>query len=78
MDAQPLPLVPPLVRTAAVDPDGRLWVSLVEPYTYVYDRNGDKIADGQFRGARLIGPTSLFFAAAIGCSSRRAATSSIQ
>ena len=31
-----VPLVPPAVRTAAVDPDG-LWVSFVLPYTYVYD-----------------------------------------
>ena len=38
-----LPVVPPTVRTAAVDPDGRLWVALTVPYVYVYDPNGDKI-----------------------------------
>jgi len=40
-----------LVRTAAVDPSGRLWVSLVEPYTYVYDREGHKIRTVQFKAA---------------------------
>lgn len=56
-----MPLVHPAVRAAAVDPRGRLWVSLVEPYTYVYDAHGDKIRTIQFRAAGLIGPTSLFF-----------------
>jgi hypothetical protein len=56
-----LPLVQPAVRAAAVDPRGRLWVSLVEPYTYVYDTQGDKIRTIQFRAAGLIAPTSLFF-----------------
>ena len=56
-----LPLVPPTVRTAAVDPDGRLWVALTVPYTYVYDATGDKIRTVQFRGAGLLSPTSLFF-----------------
>lgn len=56
-----LPLVPPTVRTAAVDPDGRLWVSLAVPYTYVYDASGDKIRTVQFRGAGLLSPASLFF-----------------
>ena len=46
-----LPIVPPLVRTAAVDPAGRLWVSLVEPYTYVYDKEGQKIRTVQFKAA---------------------------
>jgi len=57
-----LPLVPPTVRTAAVDPDGRLWVALTIPFTYVYDVHGDKIRTVQFRGAGLIAPTSLSFA----------------
>lgn len=56
-----LPLVPPTVRTAAVDPDGRLWVSLVAPFTYVYDRGGDKIRTLQFEAAGLVAPNSLFF-----------------
>jgi hypothetical protein len=61
--ASHLPIVSPLVRTAAVDPDGRLWISLMEPYTYVYDRRGDKIRTVQFRGARVLAASSLFFAA---------------
>ena len=32
-----MPFVAPVVRTAAVDPRGRLWVSLTVPFTYVYD-----------------------------------------
>jgi len=61
-DASHLPLMAPLVRTAAVDPEGRLWVSLMEPYTYVYDRRGDKTRTIQFRGARVLAASSLFFA----------------
>jgi hypothetical protein len=57
-----LPLVPPLVRAAAVDPTGRLWVSLATAYSYVFDRNGDKVRTVQFSAAGVIGPTSLFFA----------------
>ncbi len=56
-----LPLVPPTVRTAAVDPAGRLWIALTVPYTYVYDATGDKIRTVQFRGAGLLSPNSLFF-----------------
>ncbi len=57
-----LPLVPPVVRTAAVDPAGNLWVTLLRPFTYVYDQDGDKRRVVQFRGAGLVAPTSLFFA----------------
>ncbi len=57
-----LPLVPPVVRTAAVDRQGRLWVSFVTPYTYVFDGDGDKVRTVQLRGAGLIAPTSLAFA----------------
>jgi len=56
-----MPLVPPLVRTAAVDSAGRLWIAFVVPYTYVYDADGDKIRAVQFRAAGTITPTSLFF-----------------
>ena len=56
-----IPLVTPTVRTARVDPEGRLWVSLAVPYTYVYDTDGDKIRTVQFRGAGLISPTSFHF-----------------
>ena len=56
-----LPLVQPIVRAAAVDPRGRLWVSLSLPFTYVFDAHGDKIRTVQFRAAGSISPTSLFF-----------------
>lgn len=57
-----LPLVPPAVRAATVDPDGGLWIALTVPFTYVYDRDGEKSRTVQFRGAGPIAPTSLFFA----------------
>lgn len=56
-----LPLVAPSVRTAAVDPAGRLWVSFVLPYTYVFDTTGEKIRTVQFRGAGVVAPSSLWF-----------------
>src|SRR4051794_32373379 len=57
-----LPLVPPTIRTAAVDPGGNLWIAFTVPYTYVFDRDGDKIRTVQFRGAGIMTPSSLFFA----------------
>jgi hypothetical protein len=56
-----LPFVMPTIRTAAVDRAGRLWVSFVPPYTYVFDADGDKIRTVQFRGAGIVSPGSLFF-----------------
>jgi hypothetical protein len=56
-----LPLVTPTIRTAAVDPTGNLWISFVAPYTYVFDRDGDKVRTVQFRAAGIIAPDSLFF-----------------
>ena len=56
-----LPMVTPTVRTAAVDGAGRLWVSFVLPFTYVYDADGEKIRTVQFRGAGIIAPSSLSF-----------------
>ena len=56
-----VPFVQPIVRTAAVDPQGQLWVSLIVPYTYVYDTHGDKTRTVQFSAAGIISPTSLFF-----------------
>jgi hypothetical protein len=60
-DGDLLPLVAPAVRTAAVDRDGRLWIALTSPFTYVYDASGDKVRTVQFRGASLLTPSSLFF-----------------
>jgi hypothetical protein len=57
-----IPLVNPAIRTAAVDRQGRLWVSLMQPVTYVFDATGDKIRVVQFQGATgTIAPISLFF-----------------
>jgi hypothetical protein len=55
------PIVPLVVRAAAVDAAGNLWVSFTAPYTYVFDPDGDKIRTVQFRAAGLLAPTSLFF-----------------
>lgn len=60
-DGDVLPVVPPAIRTAGVDRDGRLWIALTSPFTYVYDGSGDKIRTVQFRGASLLTPNSLFF-----------------
>ncbi len=57
-----VPLVPPVVRTAAVDPDGRLWISFVLPFTYVFDAEGEKVRTVQFRAAGVLSPSSLSFA----------------
>lgn len=56
-----LPIVQVSVRGAGVDPDGRLWISLAVPYTYVYDAQGDKIRIIQFRAAGIMSPTSFSF-----------------
>jgi hypothetical protein len=56
-----LPLVTPTIRSAAVDPAGRLWVSFVAPYTYVFDAEGDKVRIVQFRSAGIGSPASMFF-----------------
>jgi hypothetical protein len=56
-----VPLVPPAVRAAAVDRQGNLWISLVQPFTYVYDGSGEKIRTVQFKGADILSPNSLFF-----------------
>ena len=58
-----LPVVPPLVRTATVDASGQVWVSLVQPFTYVYDRTGEKVRVVQFLGADTLAPSSFFFTA---------------
>ena len=59
-----LPLVPPVVRTAAVDPEGRLWISFVQPYTYVFDGEGEKVRTVQFRAGSPLAASSLSFTGA--------------
>lgn len=56
-----VPFVQPMIRTAAVDPQGQLWVSMIVPYTYVYDTHGDKTRTVQFSATGVVSPTSLFF-----------------
>jgi hypothetical protein len=56
-----IPIVPPAVRTAGVDRQGRLWIALTQQVTYIYDPSGDKIRVVQFRGAGVLDPSSLFF-----------------
>jgi len=55
------PIVRPAIRAAAADAKGNLWISLDVPYTYVYDRRGDKQRVVQFRAAGIIAPTNLSF-----------------
>ncbi|HJR58845.1 MAG TPA: hypothetical protein VJ813_05600 [Vicinamibacterales bacterium] len=55
------PIVPPTVRAAAVDPQGRLWVSLVTPHTYVYDTSGDKARTIVFHAAGVMTPSNFHF-----------------
>jgi len=62
VDGAEIPLVSPSIRTAAVDAAGRLWVSFVVPYTYVFDALGEKVRTVQFQAAGLVAPNSLHFA----------------
>ena len=55
------PVVTPTIRSAALDRQGRVWISLVVPFTYVFDRDGDKVRVVQFRAAGVVSPNSLFF-----------------
>ena len=56
-----VPFVLPVIRAAAVNPQGHLWISLGVPYTYVYDAQGDKARTVQFQAAGIVSPTSLSF-----------------
>ncbi len=60
------PLVQPVVRTAALSPEGDLWISLIPPLTFVYDATGDKTRTVQFDATGPLSPTSLFFSRASG------------
>lgn len=60
-DSGEVPLVRPIVRAAAADASGSLWLSLDVPFTYVYDRRGDKQRIVQFRAAGPLSPTNLSF-----------------
>lgn len=56
-----LPVVPPTVRTAAVDRAGNLWVALSTPFLYVYDRSGEKIRTVRLQAAGAVQPSSMYF-----------------
>ena len=61
VDDRTVPFVTPVIRAAAVDPRGELWISLAVPYSYVYDAQGDKVRTVQFEAAGIISPSSLSF-----------------
>jgi len=56
-----LPVVPPNIRTAALDRRGNLWIALSVPYLYVYNPAGEKIRTVQLEAAGLVLPSSLHF-----------------
>ena len=60
-DAGVIPIVPPTVRTAAIDPAGNLWISLVSGHTYVYDPQGDKRRIIQFEAAGALSIANFHF-----------------
>jgi hypothetical protein len=62
-EAGELPIVPPTVRAAAVDPQGQLWLSLISGHAYVYDVQGDKRRIIQFEAAGPLGVTNFHFTA---------------
>jgi hypothetical protein len=55
------PLIAPIVRAAAMSPEGELWVSLVPGLTYVYGPEGNRKRVVQFEGTDAFSPTSLSF-----------------
>ncbi len=58
-----MPVVRPIVKAAAADAAGNLWLSLDVPFTYVYDRRGDKRRVVQLRAAGPVSPNNLSFTA---------------
>jgi hypothetical protein len=61
IDSLEIPLVPPIVRAAAIDRSGHLWISFILPYVHEYDEDGDKLRTWQLNGAGALAPTSLAF-----------------
>lgn len=61
-DSGEYPIVTTAIRTAAVDAQGRLWISLLEPLTYVYDSSGEKKRTVEFRASGAFSPSNFFFA----------------
>jgi len=54
-----LPLVPPSVRTAAVDAAGRLWIALADGSIYVHDADGEKVRVLRLEATGPLLPNSL-------------------
>jgi hypothetical protein len=61
-DEDRMPIANALVRTAAVDRLGRLWIALNGPFIYVYDPQGNKVRTLQFDATGPLLTRSLFFA----------------
>ncbi len=61
-EGEEVPAVPVVIRSAAVDPRGNLWVALGQGPVFVYSPDGDKVRTLQLRAAGALAPTSLFFA----------------
>ena len=62
VDGLTFPFVTPLVRTAAVDPRGNLWIATSTSHVYVFDSEGEKLATYQLIGAGPLMPDALWFA----------------
>lgn len=62
VDGLTFPFVTPLVRTAAVDPQGNLWIATITSHVYVFAPDGEKVATYQLIGAGPLMPDSLWFA----------------
>lgn len=63
VDGLTFPFVIPMVRAAAVDPRGNLWIATLTSHVYVYDVDGEKTATYQLIGAGPIQPDSMWFTA---------------
>lgn len=61
VDGLTFPFVIPMVRAAAVDPRGRLWIATLTSHVYVFDGDGEKVATYQLIGAGPILPDSMWF-----------------
>lgn len=61
VDGLTFPLVTPMVRAAAVDRRGALWVATLTSHVYVFDADGEKLATYQLIGAGPIMPDSMWF-----------------
>lgn len=64
VEGHELPVVRPIVRAAAVSPDGSLWVALATGVHYVFDPDGEKRRAVRLEGAGPLVPNSLAFTTA--------------